>query len=126
MYKSESPYILHVDTNSYAGNFERKMCAYVTGVVGGCEVGEEAAKIFVEELGEDKQDEISMIIDNVSDDSGCYRPCGIAQDSQDMYNAVAIYFTEKPSKDLLDLMVSRIKSFPKYQKKHGDKAVKII
>ena len=34
-----------IKTDSYAGNFEREMCAHVTGHVGECEVGEE----FVDE-----------------------------------------------------------------------------
>ena len=32
-----------VDTDSYAGNFEREMCAYMTGHIGECSVGEEYA-----------------------------------------------------------------------------------
>ena len=32
-------YGLVVKTNSYAGDFEREYCAYVTGQVGECEVG---------------------------------------------------------------------------------------
>ncbi|HWY34086.1 MAG TPA: hypothetical protein VNX68_05525, partial [Nitrosopumilaceae archaeon] len=30
-----------IDTDSYSGNFERQMCAYSTGQLGDCEVGEE-------------------------------------------------------------------------------------
>lgn len=33
-----------VDTENYAGNFERQMCAFVTGQVGDCGVGESLAK----------------------------------------------------------------------------------
>ena len=27
-------FLLVIDTNSYAGNFERQLCAYVTGQIG--------------------------------------------------------------------------------------------
>ena len=30
-----------VRTNLYAGNFEREICAYMTGVIGECGVGDE-------------------------------------------------------------------------------------
>ncbi|KKK83825.1 hypothetical protein LCGC14_2789530, partial [marine sediment metagenome] len=36
--KSDS-WIFIIDTDSYAGNFEREMCAYITGRVGECGVG---------------------------------------------------------------------------------------
>jgi len=35
-----------IDTNEYAGNFEREMCAYCTGQIGDCGVGEEEAEKF--------------------------------------------------------------------------------
>jgi hypothetical protein len=34
-------YGIIIDTNQYAGNFERQMCAYITGVLGDCGVGHE-------------------------------------------------------------------------------------
>ena len=33
-----------IDTDTYAGNFERELCAYVTGIVRDCEVGIEIAE----------------------------------------------------------------------------------
>jgi hypothetical protein len=35
-------YVFIIDTEQYAGNFEREMCAYCTGILGDCEVGEDA------------------------------------------------------------------------------------
>lgn len=32
-------YSIVVETDSYAGNFEREMCAFMTGHIGKCEVG---------------------------------------------------------------------------------------
>jgi len=39
-------FIFVIDTDTYAGNFERPMCAYMTGRVGECGVGEEFAEMF--------------------------------------------------------------------------------
>jgi len=38
-----------IDTDQYAGNFEREMCAYLTGTVGECGVGDEFAELFSKE-----------------------------------------------------------------------------
>lgn len=47
----KSKYIFIIDTDSYAGNFERELTAYITGVVGGCEVGDDFAKIYIKDTG---------------------------------------------------------------------------
>jgi hypothetical protein len=49
-----------VDTDTYAGNFEREMCAYITGQVGECEVGEEIAKAARMMLIEQDKEALSM------------------------------------------------------------------
>jgi hypothetical protein len=36
-------FVLAIDTDAYSGNFERELCAYVTGQIGDCGVGEEMA-----------------------------------------------------------------------------------
>ena len=70
-------YIFVIDTNSYAGNFERDMTAYMTGIVGECGVGKEYAEIFDKEVppvdGERLFDEY---IDWRPDDRGVLRPSG--------------------------------------------------
>ena len=71
-------YVFVIDTTSYAGNFERDMCAYVTGVVGGCGVGEEYAALYEKEM----QQEESIFMDLLEqrcedDDHGCARPTSI-------------------------------------------------
>ena len=39
--KSTSSWLFIIHTDSYAGAFEREICAHITGLVGDCEVGEE-------------------------------------------------------------------------------------
>lgn len=67
-------YIFVVDTDSYAGNFERAMCAYMTGQVGDCEVGDDYAKLYREEEDPELFDELLY---SLPDDHGCARPCFI-------------------------------------------------
>lgn len=60
-----------VDTDSYSGNFEREMCAYMTGYIGDCEVGEEEANDYLKSYTE-----VSGVIDK-PDEHGVYRPVKI-------------------------------------------------
>jgi len=101
-------YAFIIDTNEYAGNFERELTAYCTGIIGECEVGEE----FIDK-------EITSIFEpyilQVADEYGCYRPCEIVQNSEGFYYSVAIYFDEKPSNELITLMKVRANQFNNIQ-----------
>lgn len=44
-------FLFIIDTNHYAGNFEREMAGYLTGHVADCGTGQKEADIFHEELG---------------------------------------------------------------------------
>ncbi len=69
-------YVFVVDTEQYAGNFERPLCAYVTGCVGECEVGTEEAERFAAEVPGDNPFE--EIIEDVPDDeTACRRPATV-------------------------------------------------
>jgi len=68
-------YILVIDTDRYAGNFERQLVAFMTGEVGECGVGDEAAQRFAEDVpappfGPD-------LIAHEPDEHGCCRPASI-------------------------------------------------
>ena len=69
-------YVFVIDTESYAGNFEREMCAYVTGVLGECGVGEEMVELYTEETGEDES-RFYELLEQRPDEHGCHRPCYI-------------------------------------------------
>ena len=45
-------YKVIIDTDSYAGNFERELCAYVTGHWDGETHGGDQVKVFKDEVGE--------------------------------------------------------------------------
>ena len=68
-------WIFIIDTDSYAGNFERDMCAYVTGVVGDCEVGDDFAALYLKEVpSKDKYSIFHDYIEQRADEHGCCRP----------------------------------------------------
>lgn len=67
-------YYFVIDTDAYAGNFEREMCAYLTGVVGDCGTGHETARAFRKQFPDNHFDENVI---KYFDDNGCYRPCEV-------------------------------------------------
>ena len=100
-----------VDTDSYAGNFEREMTAFVTGQIGECEVGKEIIQEDFDYGG------FSQIVYKLPADNGCYRPTAIweveyEKDGRKPYNAVAMFLNERPSAEMLELMKSRVALFP--------------
>jgi hypothetical protein len=73
--------VVAIDTNEYSGNFEREMCAFITGQIGECGVGDRLILEAREELAEDTfNNTLEWIEESIvqeSDDNGCYRPCSI-------------------------------------------------
>jgi len=132
---NDSCYIFVVDTDKYAGNFERPMCAYMTGTTGDCEVGSEEARQFENEYDGIFDD----IIMQVADEHGCYRPVtawptpGWGNDGMGKherlteenakkfhypaYMSVAIFFQEKPSQEIIDVMKKRAYEYIELYKK---------
>ena len=72
-------YVFVVDTNKYSGNFEREMCAFMTGNVGECGRGSETVEEYRKEVGE-PLDFLVTVWDN-----GCSRPCTIWE-TPEMFN----------------------------------------
>jgi len=105
---SAEPYcpcwIVVVATDKYAGNFEREMCAYCTGVVGECGVGENLAAAFPH----DRAKWHSRMI-QFPDDHGCRRPASIW--SGPKFNDVAMFFADRPSEQEWEIVRSRAKEF---------------
>lgn len=82
--KNVTSVVVAIDTDQYAGNFERQMCAFITGQVGDCEVGKDLAELALEEFSEDGFDNfincVVWIEDHIvseSDENGCQRPVSI-------------------------------------------------
>lgn len=66
-------WIFIIDTDEYAGNFERDMCAYVTGQIGDCGVGDDFSALYNEEVKDGP--DFDSFIESRPDDNGCCRPC---------------------------------------------------
>lgn len=124
--------IFVVHTDSYSGNFERQLCAYVTGIVGDCDVGSGLADEFLEELGEDNFDIFEALIEQTADENGVCRPCSIyptpgrlnngngkhhdaaeGETGWPAYESVAIYLSELPSQEIIDMMKARTLEYAK-------------
>lgn len=121
-------YIFTIDTNSYAGNFERQMCAYVSGKVGECEVGYEEKCLFREEEGDLTYDRMieEDVVRQKPDDHGCMRPVVILTTPNDRlsevigarreYNSVGILLEFPPTSELVVLFKRRAADFPAHWK----------
>jgi len=136
----DSRYAIIIDTDQYSGNFEREMCAYCTGQVGDCGVGEEEQALFDEKYGDEFRDNIYELIEQRSDDHGCFRPCSIEptpgycnngmgknckeEDAEGddgrypAYQSVGIYFYDKPSQEIIDMIKERAAEFVTMKSKH--------
>lgn len=104
-------WIFIIDTDSYAGNFDREMCAYITGQVGMCGVGEDFAKLYQQETGDN--DDIFDDYIEYRDFYGSSRPCSIYSSLESLNKSVAIYFDKKPENEIINLMKERAHKFAK-------------
>ncbi len=106
-------HLLVVKTNKYAGNFEREMCAYMTGQVGECEVG---IKIACEAFNIEHPEQSPWFekLENLPDDHGCRRPVAILPGEDGKYTSVGMAFYEKPTDEELQELKARAYAFSEY------------
>lgn len=98
-------YSIVIKTNQYAGNFERELCAHLTGIVGECEVGEEYVDEEIAEIFEQS-------IDTPADDNGTRRPVGLGSPNEGATsNDVVIYFYSEPTKEQVQIIKERLLTF---------------
>jgi len=69
-------YYFVIDTDTYAGNFERQLCAFITGMIGECGMGDKIAEIARNQLGT-HVNIFKAIVGFEPDDHGCTRPVKI-------------------------------------------------
>lgn len=124
--------VVAIDTDQYSGNFERQMCAYITGRVGECGVGEELVAEAEEALTEEVRDWLCEHVIDEPDDNGCHRPTSIwptpnrANDGfgnhrdatpeeeakgYSAYESVAIFFDVVPPPEIMDIIRARAATF---------------
>jgi hypothetical protein len=108
--KIECPYFVVIDTTEYAGNFEREMTAFCTGMTGECSVGTSQARLYREEETID----FDGWITSEPDDHGCHRPCSIYDHGDGRgYKSVVIFFEEEPTREQMYVIARRARQFPK-------------
>ena len=105
---SEKKYIFVIDTDSYAGNFEREMTAYVIGEVGECGVGEKYASAFDEEVHPVDLEDIS---EYRIDYRGFRRPTSKYLSADGNYNSVAIFLNGMLDDETIDYMKLRARKY---------------
>lgn len=87
-------YTFIIDTNIYAGNFERQMCAFMTGMTGECGVGEHVAEQVRSTL--EHGGWYSTHVVNVDDGEGCERPCQIEPTPGYFNNGMGKHYADVP------------------------------
>ena len=134
LFNSDDLYIYIIDTDKFAGSFEREMCAFITGIIGECGKGSKAATAAQEELEEEDFQYIEEVILSLPDDHGCNRPVSAFPNPRwynigggeeyrydqrtpkekkvyPAYMSVAIFFGVMPPIGLLELMEKRAHEF---------------
>lgn len=99
-------YTLIILTDQYAGNFERELCAYCTGVIGACGVGETEQNKFIDDYSEEKSDEMWELLEQRYDE-GCERPVSVSSPN----TALEIYFYDRPTQEVIDMIKERANKF---------------
>lgn len=126
-------YVFVIDTNSYSGNFEREMAAFITGHVGECGAGKEWAKQCQKPLSD-------KFVLYLPDEHGCCRPVSIWETphwfndgngnhyrekdndtnvthKHPAYQSVAIFLSRKPNIRERELLKDRAYNFVLLQAK---------
>jgi hypothetical protein len=100
-------YAIIIRTDSYAGNFERELCAHVTGIIGECEVGRKFVDEDIESIFEGS-------VNQKSDDHGCFRPvslggCNLTPGFNS--NDVVIWFNHLPTEEQQTIIKNNAATF---------------
>ena len=112
-----APYAFVIDTNQFAGNFNREMCAYITGRLGDCGVGHHYADAAKTELTRDELNNFRDWLCYIPDEFACWRPTTIGDTAtygdrpSTPEGAVHILFSETPYDDLIATMIARAYKF---------------
>ena len=101
-----------IDTDSYAGNFEREICAYITGMWDHETHGRDQAAIFKKEVG--IPNPFEEYITYVYLEHG-YAPQQIIWEPiAKAMNSVSIFFEKEPTPELIAIMKERAYRFSRY------------
>ena len=99
-------FLFVIKTDSYAENFEREMCGYMTGEIGDCNVGDNEVEMFITDYPGNTDFEV--IVTRFPDKHGYCCPVTVCGDE---YNDVAIFLETRPTDEQLVLMRERARKF---------------
>ncbi len=86
-----------IDTEQYAGNFERQLCAWCTGQVGECGVGDSEAEDFRAAHPEVAAALQGLVRHFDRDGSGCKRPACLVATPGWLNNGMGFHFKDTPA-----------------------------
>ena len=109
MQDKDLEFLFKITTDKYVGNFERELCAYITGEIGDCGVGMEEADYFDDEVDPTLVDKFRNNVKSVFGGK-CYRPVDIDHRCN---KTLIIFFSEEPSQEQIHLMMTRCNAFCK-------------
>jgi hypothetical protein len=104
--KIEYHYVIR--TNGYAGNYERELTAFVTGLTGDSMVGEDYAKSAIKRSSETYIDELQEKINSQCDDEHGMNFCSLYGSKAD---DLLIIFNQRPSKKDLGFLEAGLRLF---------------
>lgn len=105
-YPNDSCFLFVIKTDSYAGNFEREMCGYMTGQIGECGVGDDGAAMFTKDCPGNCG--FQDLVTEFPDEHGCRRP---ATGWGHEFSSVAIFFESQPTAAQLTFLRQRARQF---------------
>lgn len=111
---SNFEYGLIVETNKYTGNFERELCAFATGYIGECEVGEKQAALATKAFAEMGLDKYALdgYIGQMGDENGCRRPVSIwCAEGNSSYEDLIIFLEHPLTPKLFEIVKARIELY---------------
>lgn len=102
-----------IDTDSYAGNFERELCGYCTGHWDNETHGGVQSAMFKEEVGDPDEYFENVAYTTIEDASYPFISCVtiVNEPTTKQCNSVAIFFDEKPTKKQIELMKQRAERY---------------
>lgn len=144
----ENYYVFIIDTDSYSGNFERPMCAYLTGVTSECDRHEEYVELYKQEMGIEEVYEHNEHILFIPGEFGetpvsIYPTPGWFNDGHGnhykddenkeysgnkypLYQSVGIFMDRKPTDEEIKVLKKRANKFQLLKDYNKDKTPKIL
>jgi hypothetical protein len=106
--KNTEAYLFVIDTDSYSGNFEREMCAYITGQLGECGVGDDYIdESLTYDMFEDK-------VFTYFNDHGCARPVEIFDNPRHFNDGLGDFYKKGQEQEAFEKYKAKADSCSSY------------